>query len=119
MVKGVKKEFILEGLDCSNCAAKIEANVNKISGVASASMNFATKTLVIEAGNDTVLDKVISDANNIIKRLEPNVLVKEKIISKQSRKILILVGLGCAHCAAKIEKEVKNLPGVRSASIDF
>lgn len=35
------------------------------------------------------------------------------------KKVLVLEGLGCAHCAAKIEKEVGNLPEVKSASVDF
>lgn len=34
-------------------------------------------------------------------------------------KELILDGLGCANCAAKIEKEVSSLSGVKTASIDL
>ena len=33
----MKKTFKLEGLDCANCAAKIENAVKKIDGVSSAS----------------------------------------------------------------------------------
>lgn len=119
MSNSIKREFILEGLDCANCAAKIEANVNKISGVTFAAMNFATKTLTIEAGNEENIDSIVSDTNIIIKKLEPHVVVKEKIISKPGKKVLLLIGLGCANCAAKIEKEVNSLPGVKSATVDF
>lgn len=119
MEKGIKREFILEGLDCANCAAKIEANVGKIKGIASAAMNFATKTLTIEAGDDESIENIISETNNIIKKLEPHVVVKEKVIAKPEKKVLILMGLGCANCAAKIEKEIKALPGVKAASVDF
>lgn len=119
MSKGIKKEFILEGLDCANCAAKIETNVNKISGVDAASVNFTTKTLTIEAGNDSDIDTIITDTNAVIKKLEPHVMVKEKAVSKPEKKVLVLMGLGCANCAAKIEKEVKALPGVKDASVDF
>jgi Cd2+/Zn2+-exporting ATPase len=119
MSKGIKKELILEGLDCANCAAKIEANVNKISGVSSAAMNFANKTLTIEAENDGDIDSIISDTNNIIKKLEPHVAVQEKVVAKPEKKVLILMGLGCAGCAAKIEKEIRALPGVKAASVDF
>ena len=119
MSKGIKKEFILEGLDCANCAAKIETNVNKINGVASASVNFATKILMIEAGNDSDIDTIVTDATTVIKKLEPHVAVKEKVVSKPEKKVLVLMGLGCANCAAKIEKEIKALPGVKDASVDF
>lgn len=114
-----KREFVLEGLDCANCATKIETHVNKINGVASAAMNFATKTLTIEAGESHNMDSIISDTNSIIKKLEPHVIVKEKLIEKPEKKILILMGLGCAHCAAKIEKEIRALPGVKNATVDF
>ena len=119
MAKGIKKEFILEGLDCANCAAKIEANINKINGVASASMNFATKLLTIEAEESGVIDDIIASANSIIKKLEPQVVVNEKVIAKPEKKALILIGLSCANCAAKIEDKIQALPGVKSASVDF
>jgi Cd2+/Zn2+-exporting ATPase len=35
------------------------------------------------------------------------------------RKKIILEGLGCANCAAKIEAEVRSLEGVRHAAVDF
>ena len=34
-------------------------------------------------------------------------------------KELILDGLACANCAARIEKQVSNLSGVKTASVDF
>ncbi|KJR44190.1 Lead, cadmium, zinc and mercury transporting ATPase [Desulfosporosinus sp. I2] len=43
-----KRELVLEGLECTNCAMKIEEKVNAIKGVSHASLNFATKVLVIE-----------------------------------------------------------------------
>jgi len=119
MAKGIIKELILEGLDCISCAVEIEENVNKISGVASASMNYETKTLTIEAGNDGDIDTIVASANSIIKKLEPRVVVKEKVVSKPEKKVLVLIGLGCANCAAKIEKEINALPGVKAASVDF
>lgn len=35
------------------------------------------------------------------------------------KKILVLDGLGCANCAAKIEKEIKDIDGVEFAAVDF
>ena len=35
------------------------------------------------------------------------------------KKTLLLNGLCCAHCAAKIEKAVKKLPGVEDAVLNF
>jgi len=35
------------------------------------------------------------------------------------KKVLMLEGLGCANCAAKMESEARNLEGVNSAFVDF
>lgn len=113
------KELILDGLDCANCAAKIEAKVNAIEGVDKASMNFINKTLTIEISNRDKFDDILSETKKIVNRLEPGVNIKEKIISKSSKKVLVLMGLGCANCAAKIEKQVSSLSGVKAASVDF
>lgn len=36
-----------------------------------------------------------------------------------NKSIVILEGLGCANCAAKIEKEISGLEGVEFAAVDF
>lgn len=115
----VKKELILEGLDCANCASKIESKVKEINGVCSVHMNFVTKTLSIEIENAEKLDEVLIQVKNIINKYEPGVIVNERIITKTEKKVLLLMGLGCANCAAKMEKEIKNLAGVKFASVDF
>ncbi|HAG42650.1 MAG TPA: heavy metal translocating P-type ATPase, partial [Clostridium sp.] len=43
-----KKEFILENLDCANCASKIENKIREINGVEEATVNFMTKTLILK-----------------------------------------------------------------------
>lgn len=75
--KMIKKEFTLEGLDCANCAMKIEKGVKDISGVRSSNVNFATKTLSMEVEAQQ-LEKIINDTKATVKRLEPHVQAKEK-----------------------------------------
>ncbi len=119
MAAKIKKELLLEGLDCANCAAKIEQKVNNLDSVNTATVNFMTKTLTIETELTAKVDEIIRDATDIIKKLEPDVTVKEKIIAQGEKKTLILNGLDCSNCAAKIEKEVGNIAGVKSAAVDF
>lgn len=40
-------------------------------------------------------------------------------MTKKTEKQLMLEGLGCANCAAKIEKEINALPEIKIANIDF
>ncbi len=70
----MKKTFKLDGLDCANCAMKIENAMKKIEGVEDASVNFMTTKLKISAEKEkmpTVVDTMIKT----IKQLEPEVTV--------------------------------------------
>jgi Zn2+/Cd2+-exporting ATPase len=115
----VKREFILDGLDCPNCAAKIENQVGQLDFISSSSVNFISKTLTIEMKPSGNVDQAIEQIRQIVAKLEPDVRVKEKAELKSYKKVLILNGLGCANCAAKIEQQVQGIKGVKSASLDF
>ncbi len=119
MEAAVKKELILEGLCCGNCAAKIEQDVNKLEGVEAASIDFISKTLSMEIAENADLNSIMTQTGHIIKNREPDINVKEKIIAVPGRKVLYFSGLDCADCAAKIEREVAGLEGVKEAVLDF
>jgi len=114
----LKKEVILEGLDCANCAAKIEDEVNKLNGV-KAYMNFMNKTLTLETESEKEYKNTLQKVETIVHKHEPDVVVIEKTVNKSNKKVLILEGLGCANCAAKIEAQTQSLEGVNSATVDF
>lgn len=114
----LKKEVILEGLDCANCAAKIEDEVNKLNGV-KAYMNFMNKTLTLETESEQEYKNTLQQVETIVHKHEPDVVVKEKSVNKSNKKVLILEGLDCANCAAKIEAQTQSLEGVNSATVDF
>jgi len=114
----LKKELILEGLDCANCAAKIEQEVNELNGV-KAYMNFMNKTLTLETESETEYVNVLEQVKSIVRKHEPDVAVKEKLVNKGVKKVLILEGLDCANCATKIETQTKSLEGVNNATVDF
>lgn len=44
----MKRDFVLQGIDCANCAAKAERGIAKIPGVTSAGINFMTLKLRLE-----------------------------------------------------------------------
>lgn len=78
MNTAITRELILEGLDCANCAAKIENRVNKLDGVNVASLNFVTKTLKIDIETPGQVEEILTQARQIIKSLEPDILIGEK-----------------------------------------
>ena len=72
----MKKKFILEGLDCANCAEKIEKAINDLDGVKEATVNFMTQKLVIE-GEDEKMPTIIQEAEKIVKNIEPDTIMKK------------------------------------------
>lgn len=114
-----KKEFILDGLGCANCAAKMEDKIKQLNGVSNVSINFMNKTLSMEIDNTIKPKDIVDNVSNIVKSIESHVIVKEKETETIDKKVLLLKGLGCANCAAKIEAEVNNLDFVKRASVDF
>lgn len=118
-MKSVKKELILEGLGCANCAAKIEQKVSELDGIHSSNLNFITKTLTLEIEDINRAEELIKSVINIVANIESKVQVREKVNSKILKKEILLEGLCCGNCAAKIERESNNIEGVKSAIVDF
>ncbi len=72
----MKRAFKLEGLNCANCAEKIEREVKALRGVNFASVNFMTAKMVID-GDDVMFDEIVKAAQGIVARYEPDVVVKK------------------------------------------
>lgn len=119
MLKGTKKQFILEGLDCGHCASKIEDQLRQTNGILESTINFSTKTLSIEIEKDQDISVIETEIQKIVHKIEPHVTVIEKHAIKPNKKVFILEGLDCADCAAKIEKKIQSLPDVSDAIVDF
>ena len=65
----MKKTFKLVDLDCANCAAKMEAAVQKIDGVTAASVSFMAQKLTIEADE---VDSIMKDVVKCVRKVEPD-----------------------------------------------
>ncbi|MEC0242391.1 heavy metal translocating P-type ATPase [Paenibacillus dokdonensis] len=71
----MKRELVLDGLDCASCAMKIEDGVKKMEGVTSCSVNFVKQTLTYETDEEN--EQLLTRVKNKIKKLEPHVKVLE------------------------------------------
>ena len=67
----MRKSYKVNGIDCANCAAKLERNIAKIKGVESCAVVFATQKLILEAADDK-FDAVLDEAIAVTKKLEPS-----------------------------------------------
>jgi Cd2+/Zn2+-exporting ATPase len=48
----MKLKYVITGLDCPNCAAKLAAQMSEIPGIDSAKINFLTEKLTVETTLD-------------------------------------------------------------------
>lgn len=70
----MEKVYRLDGLDCANCAAKIERSVQQIKGVEQAQVDFMSTKLTIVAPEKEI-ERISDEAKEIVNKLEPDVEV--------------------------------------------
>lgn len=68
----MKYRFKLNGLDCPNCASKIEGKLNNDKNIRNASVNFSKLTVSLETDLKSDVKNYVSD---IVKSIEPDVIV--------------------------------------------
>ena len=112
----MERIFLLKGLDCPNCSAKIEKEVGDLENVNSSSVNLMKQTLTIQT--ETFDNSIFEQIETIVHSHEPDVEVSEKKES-YTTKTYLLKGLDCPNCSAKIEKEVGDLEDVSSSVVNL
>ncbi len=70
----VKREYILDGLCCANCAAKIEKEVGDLAKVSEASVNLMNNKLIILISKDNA-EELTDKVKKIVASHEPSVKV--------------------------------------------
>lgn len=68
-------KILLKGLDCANCANKIENKVNDIEDVIEATLNFSLGKLTVKLHQNKNSKKVFNTIKEIVNKLEPDVIV--------------------------------------------
>lgn len=75
-------QLTLEGLNCANCARKIEEKVGKMEGVKESNLNFTTTTLNVKLEGKVKEEHAINEIKKIVEALEPHVKVEKKVSGK-------------------------------------
>lgn len=84
-----KKEYVLEGLSCANCAAKMEVQIKALKGVKEAFVNFSTSMLLLEIEQaETEREKrekqLLMEIQKVVHQIEPGVVIHE--VQKEGKK---------------------------------
>ncbi len=112
------EHYNIDGLDCPDCALKLEQSLSKIAGVTWVSLNYATSKIWFEyepevATREYIL-KTISKAGYTCS--EPEVSSVSLTAAQSS---FTLEGLDCPDCAAKLQKKISQLDGVQETLVNF
>lgn len=70
----MKKKYSITGIDCANCAAKLEAKMNELPQVEHVTLTFATQQLLVEAENP---DEVVPALQKLADQVEPGTKIGE------------------------------------------
>ena len=115
----VKKVYILKNLGCAHCAAKMEHRIKELPGVEYANISYVTKQLRLSAVNH---EAVLPAIKEICTSIESGV----EVVPREGEgpfnfktQVYVLENLGCANCAAKMERAINELPQVSEATITF
>ena len=72
----MKSKFKIQGLDCANCAARLEREIQEVDGVESVNINFMTEKMVIEYDENNG-EEIIKKIIKFIRKEEPDVTLTE------------------------------------------
>lgn len=76
MIDMEKVEILLGGLNCANCARKIEEKTRNQKEIKNANLNFIKRTMKIEINDDADKDETIKKVVEIIDTTEPGLDIK-------------------------------------------
>jgi Cu+-exporting ATPase len=101
-------DLTVTGMTCASCSAAVQKGLTELKGVSSASVNFAAEKATV------LYDKSTVSVNDFIKTIQD--LGYGVSISKTT---LPIKGMTCASCVETVQKTLKSLDGVVSASVNF
>jgi Cd2+/Zn2+-exporting ATPase len=76
-MKTTRHQWALEGLHCAGCAKKIENAVQRMEGVAQASLDFANANLLVELHEHQDPMQIVTQIEEIMARIEPGSSLKK------------------------------------------
>jgi len=105
--KSTAISFKIAGIDCAECSAQLEKSIQKLSGVKSAKINFATSTLALTIGTST-------NPEYIKKQIESWGYAAEKSVASKTA-VFIIKEMDCNDEVEMVNNKLAKLSGI----IDF
>ena len=97
----------IEGMTCASCVSRVERALQKIPGVAEASVNLATEAASVRSAPGVGL----ADLRAAVEKA--GYMVGESSVT------LTIDGMTCASCVSRVEKALLRVPGVVRAEVNL
>ncbi|WP_028996575.1 heavy metal translocating P-type ATPase [Azohydromonas australica] len=103
----VPRSLPIEGMTCASCVSRVERALQRVPGVAQASVNLATETASVQAETSVPLQSL----REAVERA--GYAVAHRTLS------LRIEGMTCASCVARVERALRRVPGVLEAEVNL
>lgn len=103
----VELQLPIQGMTCASCVRRVEKRLNAVPGVVSAEVNLATERATIQAAPSLALDA-----------LKQAVEGAGFQVPEESTQLAI-AGMTCASCVGRVERALRQVPGVQSAEVNL
>jgi len=105
---GQEIQLPISGMRCAGCAGQLQKALTATAGVLEVDIAFATAQATLN------IDPEQTDIPQLV-----SVIGRAGFAVPVERHELALSGLRCAGCAGRVEKDLKAVPGVSHAQVDF
>ena len=103
-------EIAIEGMTCASCVGRVERALKEVPGVTQAVVNLATEKASVQGSADSsALIAAIAEAGYDAKLLTPSAAAVE----------IAIEGMTCASCVGRVERALKEVPGVTQAVVNL
>ncbi|WP_339253453.1 heavy metal translocating P-type ATPase [Sporosarcina sp. FSL W8-0480] len=104
----VKRDISITGMTCAACANRVEKGLQRMEGIGSVTVNFATEKAAVSFDNEKVDIQTIQEK---IRSLGYDTVKEEADLQ--------ISGMTCAACSARIEKGLSRMDGVQLATVNL
>ncbi len=95
------------GMTCASCVRRVEKALQALPGVRSASVNLATEEAAVQADASVGIGALAS----AVRQAGYDVPTQELVLQ--------IGGMSCASCSGRVEKALRKVPGVLTASVNL
>ncbi|MDD6727311.1 MAG: heavy metal translocating P-type ATPase, partial [Lactimicrobium massiliense] len=114
----IRHSFAITGIDCQDCADKLEESFQKIDGIQDVRLSFLKESLqyTCDPKDNARIEKEVRE---IAAREEPDARIVDKGDVQKKIYVFSVKDIDCADCAARLEKKISGIDGISNVALDF